>query len=381
MTVYLCTCGTSAAKNLIPQGERFDAQWVESHQGADKAARQLLQTFRDYPMTDDTARRAYLSAEIHSLARMGAAADDRVVLFTSETPDGRACAIAVQLYLQEQLPGLICEVAVIQGLQVQDAAAFRTQGVVNFTKEVLKRIEDYGAGQCVLNPTGGFKSLVPYTVLIGMIKQVEARYIFEQSTALIRLPMMPVEFSRQRLEPIRALLERIDRETFIPKVDWEKAIPYEQREGIASLFEFEGKEVTLSSVGLLIWEELRKPSALVPFLSRVALEDYIKLRGIENSTPQPFLERVCRDQSQLETAKHESWSNGLFWLKRGQHTRDRYLVSVEDWRLLVWRMVDHDEYDRLLQNNREGDQGKRIAEERKNRHEPFLRMEFYEGER
>ncbi|CAL1241058.1 hypothetical protein [Candidatus Methylocalor cossyra] len=41
MKVYLCTCGTSAAKNL-PREPRFTARWVRDHGGVEAAAERVL---------------------------------------------------------------------------------------------------------------------------------------------------------------------------------------------------------------------------------------------------------------------------------------------------------------------------------------------------
>lgn len=378
MPIYLCTCGTSAAKKL-PREPRFDAAWVTAQGGVEAAAAAIHQTFRGASLEDETALRRDLSAELHSLARMGLTAADTVILFSSETLDGQACAGAVKRYLEQARPGLVCRIEVIAGLQVTDAQAFRAKGVLNFTQAVLREIDVHGAAQCVLNPTGGFKSLVPYTVLIGMLKGVEAKYIFEQSSALIPLPMMPVEFARSRLEPLRPLLERIQNETAIPRAALEAALPYEERQALEPLFEDQGQgRVSLSPVGFLVWEELERPTALVPFLSRRALDDLLKIRATEGCKPDEYLERVSRVREHLESGKHDPWSNGLFWLKPGEHTRDRYLVSVEGWRLLVWRIVDHDEYDRLLTENRKRDAGARVVAERRAQYAPFVRMELYE---
>lgn len=378
MTTYLCTCGTSSAKNLLGPGKpRFDADWVAAKGGIEPAAALVYESFRDFSMDNDQALRAKLSAEIHSLARMQVGASDDVVLLSSETPDGQACALAVGRYLENARPGLRCRVQVIDGLQVTDSARFRIAGVLNFTKAVLSEIDANGASQCVLNPTGGFKSLVPYTVLIGMIKGIPAKYIFEQSSALIALPAMPVEFGRDRLEPIRPLLERIERETAIPRAELDSAVPFHDRASLEPLFEDLGAgQITLSPVGFLIRGELERPSALVPYLSRRAFDDLLRVRGIEGTKPEEFIRRVVAGPEQLDRSRHDNWSNGLFWLKPGQHTRDRYLASIEGWRLLVWRITDH--YEGLDQQGRERDMGTRIAAERRAQYEPFVRLDLYE---
>ncbi len=377
MTIYLCTCGTSAAKNLP---SRFNAAWVEQHGGIESSITVVYDSFQAYSMDDDAALKHNLSAEIHSLARMGLNASDTVVLFSSETPDGQVCAAALKHYLEQIHPDLLCKSKVVPGLQVIDAQRFRTCGVLNFTKAVLREINANGPTQCILNPTGGFKSLVPYTVLIGMIKGVPAKYIFEQSSALIPLPVMPVEFASSRIEPIRPLLERIQQENAIPRTDLDAALPFADRAALDPLFEDQGNgQISLSPVGFLIWEELERPSALVPFLSRRALDDLLEVRGVQNCKPNDYIPRVARDRAQLEAAKHISWGHGLFWLKPGD-TRDRYLVSVEGWRLLVWRIVLHQgEYEILLAQNQPPDAGAGILATRRRHYEPFVRMEFYEA--
>ena len=72
----------------------------------------------------------------------------------------------------------------------------------------------------------------------------------------------------------------------------------------------------------------------------------------------------------LEEKMHLNVNSGLRWLKPGR-TTDRYLVSVEGWRLLVWRAIREDQigadYSRkvVVQPDRD-----------RNRFSPFTRLEF-----
>src|SRR5205085_2401024 len=152
-----------------------------------------------------------------------------VILLASETDDGQACARAVEFYLKQQYGGILIEVQLVKGLQVKDAELFRREGVVNFVRHCLKAIRDYGAAQVILNPTGGFKALVPYTVLVGMLKRVPCRYIFEQSTQLLTLPPLPVAFDRAPFERYRNLIECIERETAILRTEWEREVRHDDR--------------------------------------------------------------------------------------------------------------------------------------------------------
>lgn len=371
MTIYLCTTGTSAAKKVSRQ-VRFDEQWVNEKGGVSKAAESLYATFSNFRMDDEDALHKELSAEIHSLARMPVRAGDRVVLFASETADGQACAHAVRLYLENACPGLDCVVKEVSGLQVNDSKRFRAEGVVNFVRMALHEIDSYGAAQCVLNPTGGFKSLVPYTVLVGMLKGVPSKYIFEQSNTLMTLPALPLDFARERIEPVREMLERIERETAIPLNEWLQRIPFDERDYFAPLIEEMDGQVTLSAVGLMVWAEINRPKALVPYLSRPAMEGLRKIAQLEGRNPRQYLQRIAADRLKLDADKHGNAGDGLFWLKPGR-TTDRYLVSVEDWRLLVWRIEDHAEYDRLSNTQ---NLGARVRGERAASYAPFFRMEY-----
>ncbi len=372
MTVYLCTCGTSAFKPNKFELARLNANWVEANGGVEKAAQAIYESFAQVPFDDPAGWSRDLSAELHSLARMRVNEKDTVILYASETPDGQACALAVKRYLEAALPGIVCIVDVVEGLQVTDAVRFRTKGVLEFTRKVLRQIDGNGPENVVLNPTGGFKSLVPYTVLIGMIRRVKARYIFEQSSALIELPSMPVEFAHARLAPFLDVLERIDRDTCISQKEWEREIPHESREELEALFEFEDGCVTLSPVGILVLGELGQARALVPYLSRCALEDLLKMDRLAGRNPQEFLERVARNPKHLEEKTHARLPGGFVWLKPG-NTTDRYLVSVDRFRLLVWRIVDHAEYERF--GSWQEKQWEALRADA--RFQPFVRMDLY----
>lgn len=86
-------------------------------------------------------------------------AADTVELFSSETLDGQVCAQAVARYLTAN--GFDAKVEANPGLQVQDARKFARFGVVAFLRKQLLYIDGHGNGQCIFNPTGGFKALVP----------------------------------------------------------------------------------------------------------------------------------------------------------------------------------------------------------------------------
>lgn len=370
----ICSVGTSAARTLGVQPADL-TNWVNQQKIKDEisveyAAEQVFNTFRDLSPEGENLKNK-LSAEIHSLVRIGISNQDKIILLASSTNDGYCCALAVEKYLKHHWNGIYVKTEKVPGLQVSDAELFRKTGVVEFVKFILKEVDSYDASNIILNPTGGFKALVPYTVLLGMLKGIKCDYIFEQSTTLLELPPLPVEFKRSQFEAYRNLFEKIERETIISQEEWENSVPYMERTWFESLVEFSGGQVTLSAVGFLFLDEMRSPSVFVPFLSQKAIRDcFDNLAQLDNCDPFRFLLRAATSKDSFRQYEHINVGNGLRWLKPGR-TTDRYLVSVEGWRMLVWRAIREDQegsnYASTVTVNPNTERQK---------YSPFMRMDF-----
>lgn len=342
----ICTVGTSAARNLGVKPADL-ANWVKQQKIKDEisieyAAEQVFNTFCDISPEGENLKNK-LSAEIHSLFRIGITNQDRVILLSSSTDDGYCCALAVEKYLKHYRNGIYAKAERIEGLQVLDAELFRKKGVVNFVKRILQEADSYDPSNIILNPTGGYKALVPYTVLLGMLKGIRCDYIFEQSTTLLELPPLPVEFQRSQFDTYKDLFEKIERETEISQAEWDARVPYNDRKNLESLVEVSNKQVTISAVGFLFLEEMGKRSAYVPFLSQKAIKDcFDNIAKLDDCDPFRYLSRVASSKEAFESAIHIPVANKLYWLKPG-NTTDRYLVSIEGWRMLVWRAIREDQ--------------------------------------
>lgn len=365
----ICSVGTSAAKGLGVKPFEL-TNWVKQQSSIEDAAKQIFATFRDIRPEGKNLKNQ-LSAEIHSLVQIGIENQDRVILLASSTDDGYCCALSVEKYLKYYWKNLEIITKRVDGLQIADAELFRKTGVVEFLRHILDAINSYGVSNTLLNLTGGFKALVPYTVLLGMLKGVKCDYIFEQSTTLLELPPLPIEFSRSQFEAYKTLFETIERETAITVQEWEQSVPYAERSWLESVVEFSHEQVTLSAVGFLFLDEMRSPSVLVPFLSQKAIRDcFDNLAQLDDCDPFRFLLRVGTSKEAFQQSEHINVGNGLRWLKPGR-TTDRYLVSVEGWRLLVWRAIREDReganYASKVTVNPGTERGA---------YSPFMRMDF-----
>ncbi len=355
MTVYLCNVGTSSSQAIIKDRtflarylphltqppSRLDAELVRRLGGVDQAVRAMTPYFLAFDHRREDDLRSRLSAEVHSLVRSGVTPQDRVVLFYSDTADGEVSARLVETYLRERLgldEDLVCRRQVL-GLQVDDATRFRREGVPNYFRLVLAEGERCGWANVTLNPTGGYKALVSYATLLGMRFAVPVCYIFDNGQELLHLPPLPVEIDHARLLPLVPALER--------EAEFWGKTPHDLRVQYRPLLESAGAGlVTLSPIGLLVYERLRKTSDQQPltvYLSRQAWADLID--APHDWDVVGFLGRL-RTPADVARYRHPL-SDGTLWLKPG-NTADRYRVELEGDRLLVYRIQDHDEYDRSV---------------------------------
>ncbi|MDN3512489.1 MAG: putative CRISPR-associated protein [Candidatus Jettenia sp.] len=176
----------------------------------------------------------------------------------TDTKDGKLCAEILKEWCLHQWN---CCVSLynIKGLQVKDALLFSKEGVKNFLKCCIDLIEKYEyTHDIIINPTGGFKGIVPYTTLVGMIFSKPIYYIFENSDVLIRLPIIPINYNEELLDKCAEKLKQIEKDTCIRSDKFWDMVDFYEREKFTSLIEEEGGLVTVSPIGLILWERYKK---------------------------------------------------------------------------------------------------------------------------
>jgi putative CRISPR-associated protein (TIGR02619 family) len=253
MKTYICTSGTSILTKSGINIERFQNvplfRWND-HEDDIVAVRDRVSESLDRlsipAQLDDT------SAEIKSLIKMEINPNDRVILIASDTIDGKLSAELAQTFLTEREICLEVEIKVIRGLQAIDASLFQREGLKNLLAFLVSR----GNEDIVLNLTGGFKSVVPYLSLIGMLFNKPVRYIHEDSEDVITLSNLPILMNDNLLLLVEDKLRKIEKETSIQKDEWQAGIDFNDRRFDALIEETRG-QVTLSGLGLLFWERFK----------------------------------------------------------------------------------------------------------------------------
>lgn len=255
MKVIICTAGTSIATG-VTAGRGQNGNKQEFYGAVRKRLDQLRQE-----TGQDEAFLARASAETHSLLRLKLAKGDRVVLLSTDTQDGQWCAHLVAELIERYL---VAEVTVhpIEGLQVTDEERFRKTGVENLFRRLDKLTQESADVEIVLNITGGFKAVVPYLTIYGLLKQLQVVYIFEQSSSLLHLPPIPINFDYERLARARVALKKLLEKSVMQKEEFFKEIgnvKHEERKWFEALLEEDERgQVTLSAFGVLLAEDYQR---------------------------------------------------------------------------------------------------------------------------
>ncbi len=253
MKTYICTSGTSILTNSGMNIERFRnvplLHWNDFEEDIIAVRERVLEYLNRLSIPthlNDT------SAEIKSLVKMKIHQNDRVILIASDTIDGKLSADLVQIFLREREICLDIEVKVIKGLQAIDANLYRREGL----KNLLEFLVSHENEDIILNLTGGYKSVVPYLSLIGMLFSKPVRYIHEDSEEVITLSNLPILMNDSIILLVEDKLRKIEKETSIRREEWQKGIDFNDRR-FDGLIEEDGGQVTLSGFGLLFWERFK----------------------------------------------------------------------------------------------------------------------------
>lgn len=234
--------------------------------------------------TDVTEVIRKASAELNSLSRIlvdPPTRSDQLYFLASATPDGALAARIISDFSREFFKVEHCEVKLIDGLQVSDGGVFQKDGVRNLIAAIYDALHNAPESTYtrVINPTGGFKGVVPYLTLIGMIEPgIRLSYIYEQSKNLISLGRVPLQFDFGLLEGAQKAIEAA-REDFVTEVDLKALLNLKPDQSLSdhpawALFDqtTQGQDVyfSLNGLGRIVLEHISSRSKVQIYLSKQA---------------------------------------------------------------------------------------------------------------
>lgn len=262
--LIISSAGTSIATNYVSGNEinQLDnystKEWEDTAEKRKEIERKIFKSEKFKSHLADQNWSA-TCAEINTLLKVGVDANrDEVWLLVSDTNSGRFCAEMIKKITKEHF-GWNVNYHVVEGLQVRDSQMFERYGIRNYIEKIIQlHNNNKYKKDIILIPTGGFKGVVPYTTLLGMIYQLKMYYIFEDSKTLINLPWLPMSFNFKPLENIADKLHLIEEDGAIKADLFWQGIDYYDREIYLPFILEENGMVTLSNIGLLVWEDYKQ---------------------------------------------------------------------------------------------------------------------------
>lgn len=125
----------------------------------------------------------------------------RCYLISSDSKIGKVCAGVIKEYVNQQvflkMHYEVKDVEVADGVDAESAGKFKNAGFRNLINKINEIIDKElkGAARIYLNITGGFKGMVPYGTIVGMLRaseKITLCYLFEDSKEIIEMPRYPI---------------------------------------------------------------------------------------------------------------------------------------------------------------------------------------------
>jgi putative CRISPR-associated protein (TIGR02619 family) len=214
--IFICTTGTSIANGCKTLRVFQASPEAISKETEDALAGEIDKRLAE-PRNDlsTSEGRISASAELNILERLKCGAEDKVVLLATDTKDGRICADKIKGAIVKAfcVPAENIDVAQVAGLQIRHTEELRKNGIISLLQKTQEIVEkEKWQYDPVLCPLGGYKGIIPFLAVAGMIFRVPAYYVFEFSDALIKLPPLPVTLDGDLYLKLRPAIQWLDGE-------------------------------------------------------------------------------------------------------------------------------------------------------------------------
>lgn len=134
-------------------------------------------------------------AELNTINDINPERGDVFYLLANDNAAGCFCAAKIKklLYTHFDLSESDIYIERIEELQVINGNKLRTGGLSNLCATVSQIIKTHQYNYHIyINPTGGFKGVLPFLTVLGMLHSCRIIYKFENSEQLIDLPSLPI---------------------------------------------------------------------------------------------------------------------------------------------------------------------------------------------
>jgi len=354
----ICTVGTSIAngcKSILSYYQR-NSSWDE-----DVSILKSEIESRLAPILASNELFARACAEIHSLDRLECGESDEVILLTSDTAEGKACGTIVSSTIQKIFGMSDVRLIRVPDLQARDGDRLKKRGIpnlINLVTPILQDPQRRYSGGVILNPTGGFKGVVPFLTVLGMLYGAKVVYMFEFSNQMVTLPPLPVTINLELFERARPALKWAkEQAVFAPATFFGFISGYDPEE--ESLFtgflEIEnGREATLSPLALVLLEEettcadhLMISKNVRTFFESMPPEDLDRMRSLALRLASPLFRRMTRKA--FNGTDLEVYGRSRFAARFAGFTRNGvFHLCLAQW------VSRHEDYERIFASKNRG---------------------------
>ena len=285
------------------------------------------------------------SAEIKSLIKLSEELKDdlTVYLLASDTVNSRICAEVIQGAINGNFEVHFSSSDIIRGLQVKDRKIFSESGMEN----LFRRIEEITGGyygNTIINITGGYKAAIPLLTIFFHINHIPAYYIFEDTDALMKIPLLPLSIDWEIFETYSDIFWKVEKAGGCVD-NWKEIasrIKPEHQESIFACFEVDVPHADMSRFGRLLWSKY-KSRRHIYYQNDLAKIDFEKDHDYEK-----YLLKLFDEGFLYSKTEHK---NGHLVADFGK-TAPRIFYRIMDGSLYIYRYMRHNEaYERFINSN------------------------------
>ncbi|MEM3473613.1 MAG: putative CRISPR-associated protein [archaeon] len=155
------------------------------------------------------------SAELKTLFKLSTSFgdSDKIYLLPTFTYGGILCAKLLEDTIKE-IPNSKAGIETIftKGLNSAKDTAFVTEGIPNLLDNIYNKVLEGESNnkEVYLLISGGYKSIVPYATLVGLLTHHKLYYIYEKSDELIELPELPIDIDMRVFRPNYNIIRNIE---------------------------------------------------------------------------------------------------------------------------------------------------------------------------
>lgn len=352
MKIIISTVGMSVINNIKRKDEKFVdlyGEYVSSNfelNHRQKVKDVALKTINDIP------EMGTISAEVKSIVKIGVDKETYLYFIATDTEECELASDIIASYFEKNYKINTKNIR-IKYLQVNDSKNFEKKGVKNLFEELTKVTDNNKYSRIILNPTGGYKAVVPYITLFGMIAKKEIKYIFESTDNLIDLPLIPMSYDSDTIERYINKFNSLEEiNDFMTSEEFYDGIDYNDRKELRAFIEEEEGYITFSALGKLIYHQYKiTHKSKEIFLGSRASKEFEKFNNRERINV--ILNNIYNPISRKNYLHDKVIEKTDCYIYKEPNTSERVFYKMYDEVPKIIRIFEkHEEYDRVL--NKEG---------------------------